>query len=924
MKFTTPGNSSPQGKPKIYFTGHPDDCKIYFHEIVNSIIKLCDCAVFYDEDPEHPENIEDFTADLGNMQLVVLIVTENYIVKDTFAHNTVFTNAIERHIPVLPILISADIAEDFNKKCGDLQCLVLYSRDNTEISYTEKLKRFLEEKVLIGDKLAKQVREAFDTYIFLSYRKKDRRYAQELMRLIHSNDFCRDIAIWYDEFLVPGENFNEAIHAAMEKSELFALAVTPNLLENPNYIMTEEYPAARVLGKKVLPAMLVPTDENKLREHYEKIPELINPKDSKAMRDTLGKMLENIAKRENNDDPKHNFFIGLAYLDGIDVEIDFDRAVSLITSAAEAKLPEALKKLVSMYRTGKGVKRDYKKSIKYQFDLVDVYAKEFDAEQSEENGKKSVEEIRKLGNYVYESGNISGALDIRKEQLDLCLDFRKRWNKDWVSRFTAESYNDLGDIYRQIKLSKAKKLYEKALEISEKLAKQFGTLDLQRDLFVGYFKLGDVYRMQDDFSQAQKFYEKALEISERLAKQFGTLDLQRDLFVGYFKLGDVYHVQGRNVFRMNEYLPKAQEYYEKASEIAETLAKQLGTPESQRDLSLCYTGFGDVCKTQHHSSEARKFYIKAIEISEKIAEQFGTPESQRDLLCGYGKLGTVCEMMNNFSEAQNYYEKAFEIAEKLTKLLRTPESWRELSGSYDAIGNIYKKQKDFSKARQYYDKSAEIFDKLAKQLDTPRSWGDLSEQYIKLGEMCQEWGEPSIARDYYEKALKFHVSLAEQLGTLESQQQLSLIYASIGCICIAQGDLSEAQIFLIKSIETKGCIAEQHGKSIVLQTDLSGNYLDLGGICKTLGNISEARKYYEKAVEINSELVEHSPPPFFFFHVYDSLAVSFHLLSTVSEPEEKKRCLLECERLWSILLKKYPDDEPKLKSKLEMVRKELG
>ena len=46
-----------------------------------------------------------------------------------------------------------------------------------------------------------------------------RRYAQELMRLIHKNEFCRDIAIWYDEYLTPGEDFNQEIAAALEGRE---------------------------------------------------------------------------------------------------------------------------------------------------------------------------------------------------------------------------------------------------------------------------------------------------------------------------------------------------------------------------------------------------------------------------------------------------------------------------------------------------------------------------------------------------------------------------------------------------------------------------------------------------------------------------------------------------------------------------------
>ena len=109
------------------------------------------------------------------------------------------------------------------------------------------------KSVLVSSELAEKVRAAFDAYIFLSYRKKDRRKAQELMRLIHRNPLCRDIAIWYDEFLTPGEDFNQAIGKMLQKSDLFAPVVTPNLVNEINYVMTTEYPAARKQGKPVLP-----------------------------------------------------------------------------------------------------------------------------------------------------------------------------------------------------------------------------------------------------------------------------------------------------------------------------------------------------------------------------------------------------------------------------------------------------------------------------------------------------------------------------------------------------------------------------------------------------------------------------------------------------------------------------------------------
>ena len=93
-------------------------------------------------------------------------------------------------------------------KFGKRQYLDSLTTDPTAVPYAEKLKKFL-HSVLVDDETEYRIRRAFDTYIFLSYRKKDRRFANDLMRLIHKDPLCRDIAIWYDEYLVPSEELTK-------------------------------------------------------------------------------------------------------------------------------------------------------------------------------------------------------------------------------------------------------------------------------------------------------------------------------------------------------------------------------------------------------------------------------------------------------------------------------------------------------------------------------------------------------------------------------------------------------------------------------------------------------------------------------------------------------------------------------------------
>ena len=285
------------------------------------------------------------------------------------------------------------------------------------------------------------MRAAFDAYVFLSYRKKDRRYAQQLMRLIHQNPFCRDIAIWYDEFLVPGEDFNGAIRKAMEKSELFALVVTPNLLENPNYIMITEYPAARESGKPILPAILVPTDGKELAARYDAIPTPIDPTEEGTLPAALRHALADVIKPENDNEPRHIFFIGLAYLGGIDVEVNYEFAVQLITRAAEAHLPEAIEKLEAVFRA------------------------DYESAPTEIGGEKWFLALRVLGDFWYELRQLDQADKAYHEMLDAGQALDAAYHARWTQRDLSDSYSRLGKISRaRGDLAEARAFYEQGEE----------------------------------------------------------------------------------------------------------------------------------------------------------------------------------------------------------------------------------------------------------------------------------------------------------------------------------------------------------------------------------------------------------------------------------------------------------------------------
>ena len=227
----TKGGADPHGKPRVYFTCHPDDFNTYFDKICEDVFKTQDCAIYYTPDMSEPLDEANIDVDLGRMNLFLVPVTFRLMNQPCRAMSVDIAYAKDKSITILPFMMESgiDVVYSLPKNFGERQYLSPFSTDTTEVSYAEKLKKIL-EAILISDEMANRVRAAFDAYVFLSYRKKDRRYANELMRIIHNIPGCRDIAIWYDEFLTPGESFMTNIEKAMKQSELFALLVKPNLL----------------------------------------------------------------------------------------------------------------------------------------------------------------------------------------------------------------------------------------------------------------------------------------------------------------------------------------------------------------------------------------------------------------------------------------------------------------------------------------------------------------------------------------------------------------------------------------------------------------------------------------------------------------------------------------------------------------------
>ena len=524
FQFITKDKGQPNRRPRVYFTCHPDDFEKCFKKICDDFFKTQDCVIFYTEnmDADYSDTIWD--TDLAEMNLFVVPVTYKLLRGGNRTTDVDVPYAFGRKIPVLPILMEPgkDLKEMFGYVFGKIQYLNPEPKDSTEIPYEDKLKNRL-DVVLVGNELKEKIQSAFDAYIFLSYRKKDRVYANQVMQIIHNHPFFRDIAIWYDEYLTPGENFEQEIQSAMNKSALIVLLVTNHLLENPNYVMKIEYPEARQRNKEILPIEVQKTNRSELEVLFASIPPCVVGEEG------IYSGIEHALRKEilNKDyDSEHNYLIGMAYLNGIDVEKNVGRAFEMILGAAEGGVSDAIGQIAEMYHSGMGVECDQQKWIEWLNKGILVATKEYGPE--DERVLSKMEDLAAAYGSLYK---YQDALELYKKVYEIRKKVQGEEHLDTLRMLhsMAYTYGEMGDYKTKYELEK--KIYESQKKVlGEEHSATSATLN---NMVITYLNMG--------------YYEKAIGLGkkayESTKKVLGeehpdTLTILSNMASTYGKLGD--------------------------------------------------------------------------------------------------------------------------------------------------------------------------------------------------------------------------------------------------------------------------------------------------------------------------------------------------------------------------------------------------
>ncbi len=359
LLYKTKNGEHPQGLSRVYFCAHPEAYREHLDSVTRDVHEHTNCAIWYKEDP----NAATDPLLLDDMNLIIVAVTYRFLTTPNSARDEEVAYAIKKNIPLLPILFAPGMDTEYAAVFGNRQFLARFQASNGALDYTHKLGLSLSRST-VSHTQTEKILSAFEATFFLSYRKKDRLAALRLMKRIHQSEDLRHIAIWYDEYLSVGEDFNRSIEAELEKSLLFILAVTRNMVDEESYVSRCEYPMAQQQNKAILPILLDSIDQQLLRERFPALPDTLE-EDQQAIERILKDFLAENGIEIRND-PHTTYLLALAYFFGVYVEKDASLGIDYLKRGMKLGNPQSAKMLAEIYANGQHVKEDLSQALKYQ------------------------------------------------------------------------------------------------------------------------------------------------------------------------------------------------------------------------------------------------------------------------------------------------------------------------------------------------------------------------------------------------------------------------------------------------------------------------------------------------------------------------------------------------------------------------------
>lgn len=304
--------------------------------------------------PEPNIDVSQYQMLCGTLSYVIVVIDHNFFEDGVAVNNVKYF--VSKGLKVLPIVVERNLLSDYSNVFKRIEYVSAYDKETNKV--IEAIDYYLKPVLTVLDTVEDRKNRANSSFahkIFLSYRKKDREYANKLISEIYHLDNCWDTSIWFDDRLVVGEDYAKSIDDMLAGCDTVILLVTPSILEEKNYVKEVEYKKAIEYGKRIIPIEMADTDRASLEAAYDSLGSVYSVTDLKDV-------FAYINPGDIND-TNHCLRIAEAFDKGINTSVNHEVAFKIYKDLAERGIFDSMVHVMDMYQKGIGTESDSDKAI---------------------------------------------------------------------------------------------------------------------------------------------------------------------------------------------------------------------------------------------------------------------------------------------------------------------------------------------------------------------------------------------------------------------------------------------------------------------------------------------------------------------------------------------------------------------------------
>ncbi len=333
--------------------------------------------------------------------------------------------------------------------------------------------------------------------------------------------------------------------------------------------------------------------------------------------------------------------------------------------------------------------------------------------------------------------------------------------------------------------------FEEARRIYERLIAG-GRKELEYDLAGLCSNKALIHEHLDDSPGARVLFDRAIEICERLVNQEGRRELADDLAGTYMNkaaaLGDRGDLRG------------AVGFYDRALAIYERLVNQEGHRELANNLAATYQNKANALQNLGDLRGAVGFYDRALAIYERLVNQEGRRELANELAMTYKNKANVLRNLGDLRGAVGFCDRAIAIYERLVNQEGRREFADDLARTYVNTAAALGERGDLRGVVGFCDQAIAIYERLVNQEGRRELADDLARTYQNKANALQNLGDLPGAVGFCDQAIAIRERLVNQEGRRELRGDLAKVQTLKANLLLALGKGGEASALARQAI----------------------------------------------------------------------------------------------------------------------------